>query len=202
LNYAILSLLAHDPLSGYELMKMFDGSVGYFWHASHPQIYKELARLERAGDVTHRSVEQRGRPTKKIYSLSETGRRALLAWLRIPARPQRVKDEMMLKTFSCGLLSTEEAAELIARHREIHRGRLQKYQELERFVRSGPVVSNRLRLGGYLTLLRGIRHARDYVEWCNEAIEMLERGEEPRRRRARHAPAAARSASVRPSRQA
>ena len=202
LKYAILSLLAHDPLSGYELMKMFDGSVGYFWHASHPQIYKELARLERAGDVTHRSVEQRGRPTKKIYTLSDTGRRALLAWLRIPARPQRVKDEMMLKTFSCGLLSTEEATELIARHREIHRGRLQKYQELERFIRSGPVVSNRLRLGGYLTLLRGIRHARDYVEWCNEAIDLLERGEEPRRRRVRHAPAAARRASVRPSRQA
>jgi DNA-binding PadR family transcriptional regulator len=187
LRYAILSLLAHDPLSGYELMKLFDGSVGYFWHASHPQIYKELARLERAGDVTHRSVEQRGRPTKKIYSLSESGRGALLAWLRVPAQPQRVKDEMMLKTFSCGLLPTEEAIALICHHREIHRGRLRKYQELERFVRSGPVVSNRLRLGGYLTLLRGIRHARGYVEWCDEAIGLLERGEEPRRRRVRHA---------------
>lgn len=186
LKYAILSLLAHDPLSGYELMKLFDGSVGYFWHASHPQIYKELARLERAGDVTHRSVEQRGRPTKKIYSLSDSGRTALLAWLRIPARPQRVKDEMMLKTFSCGLLTDGEATELIGHHREIHRGRLQKYQELERFIRSGPVMSNRLRLGGYLTLLRGIRHAREYVEWCDEAIQLLARGgEEPRRRRAR-----------------
>jgi DNA-binding PadR family transcriptional regulator len=188
LRYAILSLLAHDPLSGYELMKLFDGSVGYFWHASHPQIYKELARLEHNDDVTHRSVEQRGRPTKKIYSLSDSGRRALLAWLRIPARPQRVKDEMMLKTFSSGLLTNEEATELIARHREIHRARLQKYQELERFLRSGPVTSNRLRLGGYLTLLRGIRHASGYIEWCDEAIDLLQRGGEERpRRRARQA---------------
>ncbi len=187
LRYAILSLLAHDPLSGYELMKLFDGSVGYFWHASHPQIYKELARLERNGDVTHRSVEQRGRPTKKIYSLSESGRRALLAWLRIPARAQRVKDEMMLKTFSCGLLTNEEAVELIAKHREIHRARLQKYQELERFLRSGPVMSNRLRLGGYLTLLRGIRHASGYIEWCDEAIDLLRRGGQERPRpRVRH----------------
>src|SRR3972149_1048500 len=31
LKYAILSLLAHAPLSGYELMKLFDRSVGYFW---------------------------------------------------------------------------------------------------------------------------------------------------------------------------
>jgi DNA-binding PadR family transcriptional regulator len=173
LRYAILSLLAHDPLSGYELMKLFDGSVGYFWHASHPQIYKELARLEKNGDVTHRSVEQRGRPTKKIYSLSDDGRRALLTWLRQPPRVQRVKDEMMLKTFSSGLLEVEEAIELITHHRELYRTRLQQYQELERFLRSGPVMANRMRLGAYLTLLRGIRHARTYIEWCEEAIELL-----------------------------
>ena len=186
LRYAILSLLAHDPLSGYELMKLFDGSVGYFWHASHPQIYKELARLERNGDVTHRSVEQRGRPTKKIYTLSESGRKALLAWLRIPARPQRVKDEMMLKTFSSGLLTNEEATELITKHREIYRVRQQKYQELERFLSSGPVMSNRLRLGGYLTLLRGIRHASSYVDWCDEAIALLQRDGEQHPPRVRH----------------
>ena len=178
LKYAILSLLAHDPLSGYELMKLFDGSVGYFWHATHPQIYKELARLECEGQVSHRSVVQRGRPTKKVYSLSESGRCALLTWLRLPAGLQRIKDEMMLKTFSYGLLTAEEAIDLIRQHREVHRARLQSYQELERFLRSGPVMSNRLRLGGYLTLLRGIRFERDYIEWCEEAADLLRRGGE------------------------
>jgi DNA-binding PadR family transcriptional regulator len=184
LRYAILSLLAHDPLSGYELMKLFDGSVGYFWHASHPQIYKELARLEQNGDVTHRSVEQRGRPTKKIYSLSDDGRRALLTWLHLPLRAQRVKDEMMLKMFSSGLLEAEETVGLITHHRDLYRVRLQKYQELERFLRSGPVMANRMRLGAYLTLLRGIRHARSYIEWCDEAIELLlQSGEQDHPRR-------------------
>jgi len=176
LKHAILSLLAHDPLSGYELMKLFDASVGYFWHATHPQIYKELARLERDGQVTHRSVEQRARPTKKIYSLSENGRKALLAWLRVPARAQRIKDEMMLKTFSFGLLSRDEAIDLTRQHRELHRARLQQYQDLERFLRSGPVMSDRLRLGGFLTLLRGIRYERDYAEWCDEAVDLLQQG--------------------------
>ena len=176
LKYAILSLLAHDPLSGYELMKLFDGSVAYFWHATHPQIYKELARLERDGEVTHRSVEQRGRPTKKIYSLSESGKAALLGWLRVPVGAQRVKDEMMLKTFSYGLLDREEATDLITQHREQHRERLRQYQELERFLRSGPVGTNRLRLGAYLTLLRGIRYESDYVAWCDEAADLLSGG--------------------------
>jgi len=175
LKYAILSLLAHDPLTGYELMKLFDGSVGYFWHATHPQIYKELARLERAGQIAHRSVEQRGRPTKKIYSLSDSGRAELLDWLKVPASAQRVKDEMMLKTFCCGLLGEAEALDLVRRHRELHEMKLQRYQELERFLESGLSVASRERLGPYLTLLRGIRYERDYIGWCDEASEMLRR---------------------------
>lgn len=175
LKYAILSLLAHDPLTGYELMKLFDGSVGYFWHATHPQIYKELARLERAGQIAHRSVEQKGRPTKKIYSLSDSGRAELLDWLRVPPGTQRVKDEMMLKTFCSGLLSHAEALELIRRHRELHETKLQRYQELERFLQSGLNLSRRDRLGPYLTLLRGIRYERDYVGWCDQATKLIQR---------------------------
>jgi DNA-binding PadR family transcriptional regulator len=178
LRYAIMCLLAHDPLSGYELMKLFDQSVGYFWHATHPQIYKELARLEKEGHVAHRSVKQRGRPTKKVYSLKDAGSEALLAWLRVPARAQRVKDEMMVKTFSCGLLSREEAINLMSQHRQLHMARLRKYEELDRFIRSGPVTTNRMRLGGYLTLRRGISYERGYVQWCEEAIDLLTRGEE------------------------
>jgi len=173
LQHAILSLLAHDPLSGYELMKLFDSSVGYFWHATHPQIYKELARLEQDGQIIHHAVAQRGRPTKKIYRLSDSGREDLMAWLRVPAGAQRSKDEMMLKTFSSGLLSSEEVLNLVAQHREVHERRLQQYQELERFLRSGPITTNRLRLGAYLTLLRGILYERDYIEWCDQASDLL-----------------------------
>ena len=173
LKYAILSLLAHDGLTGYELMKLFDGSVGYFWHATHPQIYKELGRLERAGLFAHRSVEQRGRPTKKIYSLSDSGRAELLGWLRVPAGAQRVKDEMMLKTFCTGLLPDADALDLIERHRELHETKLQRYQELARFLESGLGTASRERLGPYLTLLRGIRYERDYIGWCDEASRLL-----------------------------
>jgi DNA-binding PadR family transcriptional regulator len=173
LNYAILSLLAHGPLSGYELMKLFDGSIGYFWHATHPQIYKELARLEHDGQVEHRTVAQRGRPTKKIYSLSDEGHSGLVAWLRIPARVQSVKDEMMLKTFACGLLEEEDALDLFTRHAEHHQARLERYQELERFLASGPLTTNRVRLGPYLTLLRGIRYERDYIAWCELARDFV-----------------------------
>ena len=50
LPHAILTALLEKPSSGLELARRFDKSIGYFWSATHQQIYRELAKLEeRAG---------------------------------------------------------------------------------------------------------------------------------------------------------
>ena len=74
LGYALLGLLAREQLSGYDLAQKLKMPVGFFWTARHSQIYPELARLEREGLVTFHEVPQRGKPDKKIYSLTEAGR--------------------------------------------------------------------------------------------------------------------------------
>lgn len=51
LPHALLTSLAERPGSGSELTRRFDRSIGYFWHATHQQIYRELARLEDEGWV-------------------------------------------------------------------------------------------------------------------------------------------------------
>ena len=51
LRHAILGLLARQPSTGYDLARLFDLSLRTTWHASHSQIYPELARLEEAGMV-------------------------------------------------------------------------------------------------------------------------------------------------------
>lgn len=81
---------------------------------------------------------------------------------------------MMLKTFCCGLLESAEALDLVRHHRELHEMKLQRYQELQRFLQSGLSMASRERLGPYLTLLRGIRYERDYISWCDEASELLQ----------------------------
>ena len=51
LSHAIMTALLEDDLSGYELAKRFDTSLGFFWRASHQQIYQELRKLEeKSGD--------------------------------------------------------------------------------------------------------------------------------------------------------
>ena len=47
LGDAILACLTEHPMTGYELAKTFDASIGFFWKADHQQIYRELSRAAR-----------------------------------------------------------------------------------------------------------------------------------------------------------
>ncbi|WP_342451693.1 PadR family transcriptional regulator [Arthrobacter sp. H16F315] len=49
LRYALLALLTSQPLTGYDVYKHFERSVGYVWHAPDSQIYPELRRMEKDG---------------------------------------------------------------------------------------------------------------------------------------------------------
>ena len=42
LTHAILVALSEQSGSGYELARRFDRSIGYFWSATHQQIYRTL----------------------------------------------------------------------------------------------------------------------------------------------------------------
>ena len=78
LKHAILVSLGDTPMSGYDLAKHFDETIGFFWRASHPQIYRELAKLRDKGLVDAQDVIQRGRPNRILYSLTPAGREELL----------------------------------------------------------------------------------------------------------------------------
>ena len=49
IQHALLTSLLEKPSSGYELARRFDKSMGYFWSATHQQIYRELGRMAEAG---------------------------------------------------------------------------------------------------------------------------------------------------------
>ncbi|MGH3947803.1 MAG: PadR family transcriptional regulator, partial [Pseudonocardiaceae bacterium] len=51
LEHAILVSLTERSGSGYELAKRFDKSIGFFWGATHQQIYRVLKRMDEAGWV-------------------------------------------------------------------------------------------------------------------------------------------------------
>jgi PadR family transcriptional regulator, regulatory protein AphA len=51
LRHARLGVLKDQPLTGYDLVRHFQGTVGFLWSAPQSQIYPELRRMEAAGLV-------------------------------------------------------------------------------------------------------------------------------------------------------
>jgi DNA-binding PadR family transcriptional regulator len=101
LQYGILGLLSYAPMNGYTLKKMFGNSINYIWTASLSQIYRELGALEQKGFVSSVIEQQDDRPDKKIYTVTESGKKAFADWLHdfpdVLTAPKR--DEFMLRIF-------------------------------------------------------------------------------------------------------
>ncbi|UUZ84177.1 PadR family transcriptional regulator [Paenibacillus sp. P26] len=51
IRYALLSLLAREPLSGYDIKQQMNNRLGPFWKVGSNQVYPELAKMEGEGLV-------------------------------------------------------------------------------------------------------------------------------------------------------
>lgn len=177
LAQAILALLSDCPCSGYDLAKQFDSSVGFFWKASHQQIYRELSKLEAQCWVSYETIAQTGKPDKKLYRVTELGKKQLSDWLNEQCQPMAVRDELLVKMF-VGYLASPQILQIeLQRHRQIHQQKLQAYKELEAQYFSQPTKLALEEKYRYMTLKRGIYEETSWLTWCDEAIELLKVGD-------------------------
>lgn len=183
ISHAILVTLALTPCSGYDLAKRFtergSSPVGCFWQATQQQIYRELNKLEAEGAIEAETVIQEGRPNKKIFQVTEQGHQKLQAWMQEPTSPSPIREDLLVKVLGGHLVPIEVLRQSLQERRQVHEQQLQFYRELEQTVfqdlqaQQGSQPSLKLGLQ-YLTLRRGIRYERDWMEWCEEALAWLE----------------------------
>jgi PadR family transcriptional regulator, regulatory protein AphA len=174
LSHAIMTALLDGPLSGYDLAREFDTSLGFFWHASHQQIYQELKKLEAQGCVHAEHQTQRGRPDRIEYALTADGLRTLDAWVALPSKRKPAKDDLLVKLYNVGQSDPAPLFEEIRQRREAHRERLALYQRIRRNHYARPQALTPRKQGIYLALAAGIRQETAALEWCEEALALLE----------------------------
>jgi DNA-binding PadR family transcriptional regulator len=174
LSHAILAVLVNRSCSGYDLAKQFDGSVGFFWHATHQQIYRELTKLEESGWVELEVMRQDGKPDRKCYSINAAGTTHLREWIAKPAALQPTKDELLIKLFVGYLVPSETLIQLLAQQRSLHAENLATYHRIEQDgFADRATLSMELRCQ-YLTLRAGIHYETGWLAWFDEAIGQLE----------------------------
>jgi DNA-binding PadR family transcriptional regulator len=173
LAYAILATLAHQECSGYDLAKRFDESVGYFWSATHQQIYRELSQLEDKAWICSQTIEQSDRPNKKLFSLTPLGRQKMAEWMVQPSKHSKHKEEILVKLFAGPLMEPHQLRAELLRSRASHRQQLETYLIIEQQYFPDPTTLSFADKCQYLTLRQGIRHETNWVEWCDEALSVL-----------------------------
>lgn len=173
LSHAIMTALLDDELSGYDLMRKFETSLGFFWAASHQQIYQELKKLARQGWLSATAVAQDGRPDKIVYALTDAGRRGLEEWVREQSRCKPAKDDLFVKLYNIGHCDPAPVIDELHERRALHRQRLSLYEKIRERHYQEPSQLPDTRKGIYLALLAGIRQERMFLEWCDEALALL-----------------------------
>jgi DNA-binding PadR family transcriptional regulator len=173
LVHAILAALSHQPATGYELARHFDAAVGHFWPASHQQIYKDLARLEAQGLVFFEAFPQQGKPDRKVFDLTSQGLEALQAWLKAPGEPAVIRDQLLLKLYAGTQVDRGVLVAELQQHAQKHRSRLRQYQEIEALYFAQPQQLTYAQKLVWLTLQSGLSYERQWLSWCQLALETL-----------------------------
>lgn len=175
LQYAILGLLDYQPMTGYDLKQVFDKSINFFWSAQLSQIYRELGTLESKGCVSSIVEPQEGRPDKKIYSITEEGKKALKKWLaKFPqALTVPVRDEFSVRLFFGSGLSREELEFQLKRYIKEKKEELESFIDIEKAIEhfSGEINRPEEKFFWRLVLKRGYKIAEASIHWAEECLE-------------------------------
>jgi DNA-binding PadR family transcriptional regulator len=170
LEHALLVALSEQPASGLDLAKRFSRSIGFFWHATHQQIYRTLARMDADGWVNATEVAQAGKPAKKMYAVTPAGARALTAWLAEPTASQPLRSDLAVKLRGASFGDLDAVLDVVRANLADHQVRLDHYQQLMKRDYPEPGALTGLELDHYLVLRGGILMEETWIVWLSEYL--------------------------------
>lgn len=178
IQHALLTSLLEKPSTGYQLARRFERSIGYFWQASHQQIYRELKRMAANGWLSMEERGEEGGRQRKIYHVLSEGREELIRWVCEPGSSGNNNEALMVKLRADAVLGplgmTRELERMIAWHED----RLATYRAIE--ARDfGAAVQNRGQKLRHRILLKGISAEEDWLDWARETLDLLKKDVEP-----------------------
>ena len=171
LEHALLVSLSERPAAGLELARRFDRSIGFFWSATHQQIYKVLRRMETDGWVTAETIEQTGRPEKREDTVTDIGHKVLADWIATTTPRAGFRSEIAVKMRAA---SYGDRDALLANIRELiddHRTRLSHYEGMAARDYPDTTGLSEQELDTYLVLRGGILQETFWIAWLNEYLE-------------------------------
>jgi len=172
LQHVVLAILNNKSCTGYDIAKQFDNVLGYFWKASHQQIYRELAKLTTARTVTYSDIKQENKPNKKLYTITHLGKEALSIWLTSDLKVKTNNDDVLVKLYAThNKISLRKKILLQAKHE--HKKQYERYKALEKLYFSDVHNMNDMDKLVRMTLRKGILLEKTNIDWCDECLDEI-----------------------------
>lgn len=121
-----LAILSGGESTGYEIRKLStEGHYSHFVDASYGSIYPALTRMEEDGLVESREEVQKGKPSRKVYSITDAGRAAFVSALKKPIQRDIFKSNFMLVCMFAHVMSKADVSAAIETQLAHLRGELE-----------------------------------------------------------------------------
>ncbi|MCL2188487.1 MAG: PadR family transcriptional regulator [Defluviitaleaceae bacterium] len=177
LKHGLMGLLNQKPMTGYDLDKLFNASLVFFWPAQYSQIYSELDKMEKKGWLTSQRVIQEDKPNKRIYTLTPAGKGEFLGWLSTTEIDLKssfsIKSEFLMRLFFAGYASKAQVLEMLRALQDACYARRTDYEKVkESIIEDGDDEYVQL------TALYGEMANETRLAWVEKAINHIEKMEE------------------------
>ncbi|NND69720.1 MAG: PadR family transcriptional regulator [Halioglobus sp.] len=117
-GYALLGLLNQHPWSAYELTRFMRVSyLRAIWPRAESRLYEGPKKLIALGFATA-SKERQGQRSRTVYTITDSGREALAAWLSVETRDVVFEHEALLQLGNCDVGELRDVEVILDRLRE------------------------------------------------------------------------------------
>lgn len=173
LGFALLGLLNQQPMSGYDLRKVFSTTAMGSFSDSPGAIYPALARLEKRELVRGTVQESMSLRKRRVFRITARGLAAFKDWLKKPVTRDDVirhLAELMLRfAFMDHALGAERSALFLGQFTAELTGYI---PELKHFLESH---ASEMPMSGRLALACGIHEYEARLKWARVSLRMYER---------------------------
>ncbi len=173
LSHVLLTSLLERPSTGFELARRFDRSIGFFWNATHQQIYRELNHMLKKGWVSTLENEM-DNSRKKTYQVEQLGRIELASWMTQQSEPSQLRDDLMVRLRAEAQLSNNQILPELLRHLGLHQEKLKLYQSIyDKDFKDSDDLNNRVLYIHKMILELGITMESEWIKWLEQVIPQL-----------------------------
>jgi DNA-binding PadR family transcriptional regulator len=167
----LLGFLMRKSMTGYDLKKAFSISFSFFSGLSYGSIYPALKKMEAQGLISRQLEIQDGAPNRKVYTITEAGRKSFHEALKAPFSLDKPKNSFLMRLFFFAYLSNDERKAICLTHMntiEMFRKQLESAQ---------PEIEAHADRFQYLCFQFGLRFFRDLARNLSGVIKTLEEEE-------------------------